>query len=95
MLRNGGSKVSLNIGGLSASVTTNLVFDFHQAFLNPGSVFVIRAYGFGVQKLGECRNNLVIDFEKIAGFFGVYVVNATTRGYGSSCGNRIGSGRIW
>jgi hypothetical protein len=83
MLCDGVGKVTTGIGGVTAALTTYLVFGFHETALYPGALLLVVADAFCVHEFGEGSDDLLVDHGELVGFFRVHVVDAITRGCAS------------
>ena len=65
---------------MTATFTTYLVFGFHEAALDPGTLLFVVADTFCIHKFGEGSDDLLVDLGELVGFFSVHVVDAVARG---------------
>ena len=61
MLSNGLSEVAVG-AAVSSPPFPDLMLGIHEAFLDPGAVFLVRADGFGVEELRQGSLDLLVDF---------------------------------
>lgn len=58
-------------------------------------MLLVGAYGLGVEKLGECRDDLVIELGEFCSLCRVHVVNAAAGAHGRSSGNGVRGCGVW
>jgi len=100
MLSDRRDKVPLGIGRMAALVPTKLMLEFHQTLLYPSMVFLVGAYGLGVEEVSEGCDDLVVELRELQRLVNVHVVDATTSAHrrrrGHPIGGRgVGRGILW